>query len=183
MRKATLLFAGIALLSCQRTQAPEAAPPAALPPAQTAQSALEQMDTRAPVPLLPMMAHHQKQNMRDHLLAVQEILVAVGARDFAAVERSAARIGTSEQMTAMCQHMGMGAPGFTDVALNFHRTADEITAAAKRQDAAAVTAALGRTLATCTGCHQSYRQQVVDETTWAEITRAPPPQLQHHPMP
>lgn len=31
---------------------------------------LDGMDTRAPVPLLPMMANHQKQNMRAHLQAV-----------------------------------------------------------------------------------------------------------------
>jgi DNA-binding MarR family transcriptional regulator len=40
-------------------------------------TALDRMDTRAPVPLLPMMANHQKQNMRDHLVAVQEIVAAL----------------------------------------------------------------------------------------------------------
>ena len=72
------------------------------------------MDTRTPVPLLPMMADHQKRNMRDHLLAVQEIVAALAADNFAAVERSAGRIGYSEQMGQMCVHMGAGAPGFTE---------------------------------------------------------------------
>ena len=55
-----------------------------------AQRTLDSMDQRAPVPLLPMMAEHQKRNMRDHLIAVQEIVTALAAGDFAAVEQSAA---------------------------------------------------------------------------------------------
>ena len=111
-------------LACQRrvpTPTPTAPPAVAL---------LDSMDTRVPVPLLPMMANHQKQNMRDHLRAVQEIVAAVGASDFDAVTRAAARIGYSEQMGQMCNHMGAGAPGFTDQALRFHHTADKIGAAA-----------------------------------------------------
>ena len=140
-----------------------------------AQQALDAMDTRAPVPLLPRMAHHQKQNMRDHLVAVQEIVTAMTTDDFAAIERAAGRIGLSERMGQMCTHMGAGAPGFTDLALNFHRTADSIAAAARRGDRAAVTGALGSTLQTCTGCHAAYRQSVVDEETWNRVTSMPPP--------
>lgn len=140
-----------------------------------AQRVLDGIDKRAPVPLLPMMAEHQKRNMRDHLLAVQEIVVALAADDFAAIERSAARIGYSEQMGEMCAHMGAGAPGFTDKALEFHRTADTIGAAAKSQDRPGVVKALGATLQTCTGCHATFRQQIVDEATWNRITGTPPP--------
>ena len=135
-----------------------------------AHDALDAMDTRTPVPLLPMMADHQKRNMRDHLLAVQEIVAALAADDFAAIERSAARIGYSEQMGQMCVHMGAGAPGFTDKALEFHRTADTIAEAARARDRARVISALGATLQTCTGCHATFRQQVVDEATWNRIT-------------
>jgi hypothetical protein len=88
------------------TIAPVAAPSAA--------DALDKMDTRAPVPLLPMMANHQKQNMRDHLVAVQQIVAAIAADDFAGIEKAAARIGFSEQMGQMCTHMGTGAPGFAE---------------------------------------------------------------------
>jgi hypothetical protein len=70
---------------------------------------LDKLDQRRQVPLLPMMAHHQKQNMRDHLLAVQEILEGLGKEDFAAVEKASLRIGSSEQMERMCNHMGAGA--------------------------------------------------------------------------
>lgn len=140
-----------------------------------AQRVLDGMDTRAPVPLLPMMAEHQKRNMRDHLLAVQEIVAALAADDFAAIERSAGRIGYSEQMGQMCAHMGAAAPGFTNKALEFHRTADTIATAAKAEDRAGVLKALGATLQTCTGCHATFRQQIVDEATWNRLTGTPAP--------
>ena len=140
-----------------------------------AHDALDAMDARAPVPLLPMMTDHQKRNMRDHLLAVQEIVVALAADDFAAIERSAGRIGYSEQMGQMCAHMGAGAPGFTEKAIAFHRTADTIVAAAKARDRTRVLDALGATLQTCTACHATFRQQIVDEETWNRMTHLPAP--------
>jgi hypothetical protein len=138
--------------------------------ASSAQAALDSLDERSPVPLLPMMANHQKANMRDHLVAVQEIIAALGSKDFAAIEKSAGRIGYSEQMGQMCTHMGAGAPGFRDRALDFHRTANKIGDAAKQRDEDAVIQALSETLATCTGCHAAYKQQVVDEPTWTAAT-------------
>lgn len=145
------------------------------PTAGSASDALDRMDTRAPVPLLPMMANHQKQNMRDHLVAVQEIVAALATDDFAAVERAAGRIGFSEQMGQMCTHMGAGAPGFTEQALNFHHTADRISAAARDRDRARVMTELGATLQTCTSCHAAWKQQVVDEPTWTRLTSSAPP--------
>jgi cytochrome c556 len=143
--------------------------------APSATDALDRMDTRAPVPLLPMMANHQKQNMRDHLAAVQEIVAAIATDDFAGVERAAGRIGFSEQMGQMCTHMGAGAPGFTEQALDFHHTADRIGAAARDRDRARVLTELGATLQTCNSCHAAWKQQVVDEPTWARLTSSAPP--------
>jgi cytochrome c556 len=122
-----------------------------------------------------MMANHQKQNMRDHLMAVQEIVAALATDDFAAVERAAGRIGFSKQMGQMCTHMGAGAPGFTEQALNFHHTADRISAAARDRDRARVMTELGATLQTCTSCHAAWKQQVVDEPTWTRLTSSAPP--------
>jgi len=127
---------------------------------------LDAMDTRVPVPLLPMMAHHQKQNMRDHLEAVREIAAAVAESDFDAVGRAAKRIGFSEQMGRMCEHMGRGAPGFTELALEFHHRADAIGAAAKANDPTAVLTALGDTLAVCTSCHARFKQRIVADASF-----------------
>jgi hypothetical protein len=131
------------------------------------------LDNRTPVPLTAMMAEHQKQNMRDHLAAVQEIVAALAADEMSAVQKATTRIGYSDSMARMCRHMGAGAPGFTDMALVFHRTADTIAAAAQQSDRKAVTAALAATLGTCVGCHATYRQQVVDEAAWRRLTSEP----------
>lgn len=176
--------------ACQRAPQPSAPPaapaaplessaPAVTPPAPSprlaALDALDAMDSRKPVPLIPMMAEHQKQNMRDHLLAVQEIVVALAADDFAGVEKANVRIASSPQMAQMCSHMGMGAPGFSDQALTFHQTADTIAVAAKKKDRKAVLAALGSTLATCTACHAAWKQQVVDDKTWSDASKTAAP--------
>jgi len=129
-------------------------------------------DTRQPLPLPAMMAEHQKQNMREHLAAVQAIIAAIGHDDMDAVAKAVAPIGYSEAMSQMCEHMGAAAPGFTAMALNFHHTADGIGDAARRGDRAGVLSALDRTLQTCVGCHAAYRQEVVDEETWKKLTTA-----------
>ena len=161
---------------------PPAADPSKPAPAMTPHEALDRMDTRVAVPLLPMMANHQKQNMRDHLVAVQEIAAAAGTNDFTAIEKAASRIGYSEQMGQMCSHMGAGAPGFTEKALEFHHSADKIGDAARKKDMAAVWKALGDTLTTCTGCHAAFKQHVVDEATWSAATKQTAPGgPMHHP--
>lgn len=178
-RAVLVLIPVVAFLSaCSRESSPAPAATSSAttaPSAASAAAALDGMDTRAPVPLLPMMANHQKQNMRDHLAAVQEIVSAIATDDFAGVERAASRIGFSEQMGQMCTHMGAGAPGFTEQALNFHQTADRISAAARDRDRARVLTELGATLQTCTSCHAAWKQQVVDEPTWTRLTSSAPP--------
>jgi hypothetical protein len=139
-------------------------------PSENAHQVLDRLDTRKPVPLLPMMADHQKQNMRDHLVAVQEIVAAFAADDFPTIGSAARRIGSSAQMNQMCTHMGAGASGFTDQALAFHRSADAIAEAAARRDRNEVVRTLATTLLACTGCHTVWKQQVVDEATWSRLT-------------
>ena len=73
--KCALAFGVLVSISCQK-QAPPRTPVAPVAEVSSgsaiceAHASLEEMDTRVAVPLLPMMANHQKQNMRDHLLAV-----------------------------------------------------------------------------------------------------------------
>jgi hypothetical protein len=156
--------------ACTREQppAPDAVSAAGLVP--SAAETLDRMDTRTAVPMAPAMANHQKENMRDHLLAVQEIVAALASDDFAAVERAAARIGSSEEREQMCAHMGAAAPGFTEQALAFHYAADRISIAARERDRGRILGELGATLETCTSCHSAWKQLVVDEATWRRLT-------------
>lgn len=177
MKSLPIVFAVVlsAIAGCRNEERHAApAPAVATGEPASAQQALDRLDTRAAVPLLPMMANHQKQNMRDHLVAVQEIVSGLARDDFGAIEKAARRIGYSEQMGAMCSHMGAGAPGFTDQAIAFHKTADTIADAARSKDRDAVVRALGATLGTCTGCHATWKQRIVDETTWSQLTAGAP---------
>lgn len=128
------------------------------------------MDNRSPVPLQPMMAWHQKQNMMAHLQAIEGIVNAVASEDWDGVAAAAAPIESSPQMQQMCQHMGAGADGFTDMALEFHKRADKIALAARAKDSAGVLKATAHTLKACNNCHAAYRQDVVDAATWQART-------------
>ena len=174
------LLAGAAALGCQPSPPPHAdvtAPSANTPI--TPVALLDAMDSRKPVPLLPMMANHQKENMRGHLVAVQKIVAGLAADDFGGIERASLDLGFSDQMGKMCSHMGAGAPGFTEQALAFHHTADTIGVAARAHDKVAVTKALNDTLQTCTSCHATWKQQVVDDGTWKEKTGSASPTGMH----
>lgn len=153
--------------SCDR--APPVPPPASPTPAEQ----LSAMDPRSPVPLLPMMAHHQKRTMQDHLLAVQQTVDALGRDDFAAARDAAARLGSSPQMLQMCEHMGAGAPGFTSQAKGFHATADTLVQALEVKDRAASLQALSATLQTCVGCHATWKQELVAQLPTPEKRAAP----------
>jgi len=160
-----LLGAALVVMAAGCRSVPTPAEPASCP----MQAGKPTKDHRMPVPLPRHMAEHQLTQMRDHLAAIQEVMSAVSSGDFAAVEHSAARIGSSEQMSRMCGHMGAGAPGFTEMALSFHRTADSITEAAKKRDSHAVTRSVAATLQTCVACHSTYRQKIVAEDEWKRL--------------
>ena len=97
-------------------------------------------DTRISLPLRPALARHQKQNMREHLEAVQAIVAGLATGDFTAIETAASRMGYSRETATQCEHMGADAPGFAERAIAFHKSADEIAAAARRKDIQGVTA-------------------------------------------
>jgi len=177
MTRFTLLLGSALVLmgACtpETSPVPEVMSITEMPP--SAAETLDRIDLRTPVPMLPMMAKHQKENMRDHLLAVREIIHALASDDFAAVERAARRIGFSEDKRQMCTHMGAAAPGFTEQALAFHHMADRIAVAARERDRLRVLGQLGATLEICTSCHTTWKQQVVDEATWERLTSTGPP--------
>lgn len=131
---------------------------------------LARMDTRRPVPLQPMMAWHQKQNMMEHLVAIQRITDGLAREDWDEVAAASALIEPSPQMERMCEHMGAGADGFTEAALDFHRRAVAIGEGARAHDGPATLRATAHTLEACTGCHATYRQEVMDAASWEQQT-------------
>ncbi len=130
---------------------------------------------RRPLPLPQMMADHQKQMMRDHLGAVQEIVTALSLGDFDAVQKAAARLGYSDEVGKVCNRFGAASPAFARQALAFHHTADGIAAAARERNRGRVLGELSTTLQACRACHAQWQQQVVDEPTWNRLISGPQP--------
>ncbi len=165
MRPTLIAIGALLCLACRSVpDRPEPDAAAVHPPEPAASNpheALDHLDQRRPVPLLPMMAQHQKQSMREHLEAVQAVVAAAAVGDFEQVAAASRRMGFSESTGRMCEHMGAAAPGFTERALGFHHAADEIAIAADRRDGPAVLTALSSTLSACTSCHAEYKQQPV----------------------
>jgi len=154
-----LLLPALILSGCTRPN-PE---PTYQPP--TPQEVLERLDDRIPVPLLAGMIDRQNEIMRDRLVVIQEIVTALATDDFNAVLAANERIAMSSGKAEMCHHMGEGAASFGDVGRQFHTAADEITVAAQNKDRKGVLKALGSAMAHCNGCHQTYKQQLVDDKT------------------
>lgn len=127
-------------------------------------------DTRVPVPLLAFMAERQRKHMRDHLAAVQEIVASVAAKDFEGVAASASRMGVSEDERPMFQRMGKASPAFKQMAMGFHQSSRTIVEAAKKEDEKEVLTALSATMSLCVACHATFKQEVVDEAKWKELT-------------
>jgi len=175
MRYTLAALAALLMTACEGKPTPaqpvdQARVPAASSDACQPVSELNALDPRRPVPLQPMMAWHQKQNMQDHLVAIERIIDALAREDWEAIGLASARIESSPQMQQMCEHMGAGADGFTEMALDFHRRADAIGEAADARDAQAVLRATSNTLQACTSCHSTYRQEIVDAETWTART-------------
>ena len=143
-------------------------------------SADDTIEERRPLPLLQMMADHQKQMMRDHLAAVQEIVTALSLDDFDAVQHAAVRLGYSDEVGKVCNHMGAASPAFTRQALAFHHTADDIVAAARERNRDRVLAELSTTLKACRACHAQWKQEIIDDATWNRLTSAPQSAGQTH---
>lgn len=164
------------LAACGGCRGERVAPKQAATPPVTSDAAcasaaeLAELDPRRPVPLQPMMAWHQKQNMQGHLLAVQRISDGLARADWDQVKQASVELGASPQMQQTCERMGSGAEGFTELALDFHQRADAIGEAARAEDVQAVLQATSHTLQACTSCHATYRQEIVDSETWTKLT-------------
>jgi len=156
-----LLFLSLAmliLLSCTNNTAEQAQTDS---PPQNAWAEAASRDARTPVPQPPTMALHMRKDMRDHLAVVQEVTSALAADDFAAAALATERIANVPGRSQQCEHMGAGAEGFTPLALGLHAAGDKLLAATRAEDRAASLGALSTLLQSCTGCHATYRQEVV----------------------
>jgi hypothetical protein len=120
-------------------------------------------DRRQPVRFPAPMREHTLANMRDHLLALQQIQAALAQERFdQAAELAEGQLGMSSLALHGAHEVAPFMPeGMRDAGTAMHRSASRFAVAAR--DAAALgdlrpaLSALAELTATCVACHASYR--------------------------
>ena len=114
-------------------------------------------DTRTSLNLSPAMKQHQLKNMRAHLAAVQDIVIQIGAGNFAQASNTAhEKLGLTKEMEAMCS--SFGSDTFKELGLGFHKSADELGTIIAKGNTEDSLAALGKTMSYCVACHAQFKQ-------------------------
>jgi len=114
-------------------------------------------DQRISLGLSPKMRLHQLANMRSHVEAVQTIIGLIGEGDFnTASEIAHSQLGLTEEMEKMCNNFNN--EQFTNLGLEFHKSADTLGETLKTKDISTSLRALHTTMGYCVQCHATFRQ-------------------------
>ena len=116
-------------------------------------------DPRQLVKLPEMMQQHMMSNMRDHLVAINEILInmASGQPDKAA-EIAESRLGMSSLESHGANHMARFMPeGMRQAGTSMHRAASRFALKAQEGDVLSAYNALSEVTSACVACHSGYR--------------------------
>jgi antitoxin component HigA of HigAB toxin-antitoxin module len=120
-------------------------------------------DSRVAVDMPAMMQDHTRANMRDHLLAINEIqrLLAAGKYD-AAADVAEKRIGMSSLEAHGASHLaGFMPQGMQDIGTAMHKAASRFAVTAQEagvtRDLPRALGALSEVTTQCVACHAAYR--------------------------
>jgi hypothetical protein len=126
-------------------------------------SAVMAEDARQTVKMPDMMQAHMLSNMRDHLLALEEITrnLAEGQYDKAS-EIAENRLGMSSLLTHGASHMGKFMPEeMSRIGTKMHRAASRFAMAAKDAELEGglnkAFSALSEVMQQCVACHSAYK--------------------------
>jgi cytochrome c556 len=124
-------------------------------------SAYANEDKRQFVSMPKMMQNHQLANMRDHLMAINEILFNMGKNDLdKAAEIAEARLGMSSLSTHGASHMAQIMPKeMSAIGSSMHKAASRFALIAEEGDALPAYKALQEVTAACVACHAGYKTQ------------------------
>jgi cytochrome c556 len=120
-------------------------------------------DARQLVKFPDAMREHTLSNMRDHLLALQEIDVALSKSDYdRAASVAETRLGMSSLEAHGAAHLAPFMPkGMQDIGTGMHRAASKFAVeaqnAAASNDVRPALASLGAIMQQCVACHAAYR--------------------------
>ena len=116
-------------------------------------------DTRQLVELPEIMQQHMMSNMRDHLLAINEILLNLsnGEMDKAA-DIAEQRLGMSSLKSHGASHMAKFMPeGMRHAGTNMHKAASRFSLKAQEGDLLPAYKMLSDITSACVSCHSGYR--------------------------
>ena len=116
-------------------------------------------DARQLVQLPEKMQQHMMSNMRDHLAAVNEILLEIGSDELdRAADIAEARLGMSSLDAHGASHMAKFMPvEMQAIGTGMHRAASRFALKAQEGDALPAYRALSEVTAACVACHAGYR--------------------------
>jgi len=116
-------------------------------------------DTRVLVDLPTMMQEHMLSNMRDHLAAINEILVYMGDGELEkAAETAEFRLGMSSLTSHGASHMAKFMPeGMRQTGTTMHKAASRFALKAQEGEALAAYKGLSEITSACVACHSGYK--------------------------
>ena len=116
-------------------------------------------DKRILVKMPKMMQQHQLANMRDHLMAINEILLHLGKDELdKAAEIAEARLGMSSLSKHGAHHMAKVMPKeMRAIGTSMHKAASRFALKAQEGDALPAYKALQEITSACVACHAGYR--------------------------
>ena len=116
-------------------------------------------DPRERVELPEMMQQHMLSNMRDHLAALNEILVYLGNGKLEeASETAEYRLGMSSLESHGAEHMARFMPeGMRQAGTAMHKAASRFALKAQEGDLLPAYRALADVTSACVACHSGYR--------------------------
>ena len=116
-------------------------------------------DSRKLVQLPEMMQQHMMSNMRDHLVAINEILIKMANGDFdKAAEVAEYRLGMSSLKSHGASHMAKFMPeGMRQAGTAMHKAASRFALKAQEEEILPAYNALSEVTSACVACHSGYR--------------------------
>ncbi len=116
-------------------------------------------DPRQLVKLPEMMQQHMLSNMRDHLVALNEILTSMANDKFdQAAKVAEARLGMSSLGLHGAEHLAKFMPeGMRKAGTNMHSAASRFALRAEEGEASPAYKALAELTSACVACHSNYR--------------------------
>ena len=116
-------------------------------------------DSREFVELPEMMKQHMMSNMRDHLVAINEILIKIGNGQLdQAADIAESRLGMSSLELHGASHMSKFMPeAMRQVGTRMHRAASRFALKAQEGEVLPSYRALSEVTSACVACHSGYR--------------------------